>query len=356
MGNHRNALVAVVRQELAEARGTARAVLAAAESARAEAQRCRRLVRDAYAVCLNQLAEARDSARRDVLGRFKADVGALAGHAGPVAALWAPGAAGTSWRMWSPTEPERGEEPGLLRIGTVSVESYTMPGLVPLLDAAHINLSGRQSTVDGVISGLLLRALGTTRPGEIELTVYDPANLGGTLAAFAPIGLSVVGPGGLGPMLDDMVEHICRVNRSVLAGGYASLAELTRHTAGPRPVPWRVVVLLADLASVRELTVAQRTQLDRIVRTGVAGGVHLIVRGLDLAPHPTVVRITVRDGVAFSGLTGDLGIQLDARPRHPTGSSRSAGGPPSGCAPVRHPHAWSIWSPAGSGGSRPRTA
>ena len=218
--------------------------------------------------------------------------------------------------MWSPTEPERGEEPGLLRIGTVSVESYTMPGLVPLLDAAHLNLSGRQSTVDGVISGLLLRALGTTRPGEIELIVYDPANLGGTLAAFAPIGLSVVGPGGLGPMLDDMVEHICRVNRSVLAGGYASLAELTRHTTGPRPVPWRVVVLLADLASVRELTIAQRTQLDRIVRTGVAGGVHLIVRGLDLAPHPTVVRITVRDGVAFSGLTGDLGIQLDAAPPH----------------------------------------
>ena len=44
MGNHRNALVAVVRQELAEARGTARAVLAAAEAARAEAQRCRRLI------------------------------------------------------------------------------------------------------------------------------------------------------------------------------------------------------------------------------------------------------------------------------------------------------------------------
>jgi len=59
VGNHRNALVAVVRQELAEARGTARAVLAAAESARNEALRRKQLIRDAYSTCLAQLAEAR---------------------------------------------------------------------------------------------------------------------------------------------------------------------------------------------------------------------------------------------------------------------------------------------------------
>jgi S-DNA-T family DNA segregation ATPase FtsK/SpoIIIE len=71
VGNHRNALVAVVRQELADARGTARAVLAAAESARGEAQRRRRLVRDAYSSCLSQLAEAREAARVDILRRFQ---------------------------------------------------------------------------------------------------------------------------------------------------------------------------------------------------------------------------------------------------------------------------------------------
>ena len=312
--SHRNALVTIVRQELADARGTARAVLAAAETARAEAQRRRHLVREAYAACLNQLADARDAARADVLRRFKADVTALAGNAGTLAALCAPGAAGSSWRMWTPTEPDRDGRPGLLRIGTISVESVSMPGLVPLLDAAHLNLSGEQSAVDGVISGLLLRALGTTRPGEIELTVYDPEHLGGTLAAFAPLGPSFVGPGGLSTMLDELVEHICRVNESVLAGEYASLADLTAAHAGPRPEPWRVVVLLADRASAADLTSAQRAQLDRVVRTGVACGVHLIVRGLDLAPHPSVKRVTVRDGTATCDTTGDLAIRLDPPP------------------------------------------
>jgi DNA segregation ATPase FtsK/SpoIIIE, S-DNA-T family len=314
VGNHRNALVAAVRHELAEARGTARAVLAAAETARAEALRRKKLVRDAYATCLHQLAEARDAARTGVLRRFQSEVSALAGNAGAVAALCAPGAAGSPWRMWAPTEADRA---ALLRIGTLTVENTTMPGLVPLLDAAHLNVSGEQIAVDGVISGLLLRALGTTRPGDVRLTVYDPEQLGGTLAAFAPLGLSFVGPGGLSAMLDDLVEHICRVNETVLAGEYASLAELTVAGAGPqsaRPEPWRVVVLLVDPASADEITAAQRAQLDRIVRAGVACGVHLIVRGWDLAPHPTVERIAVRDGTATCDTTGALPVRLDPPP------------------------------------------
>ncbi len=314
MGSHRNALVAAVRQELAEARGTARAVLAAAETARAEAQRRRRLVRDAYATCLNQLAEARDTARSEILRRFQADTARLAGNAGSVAAVCAPGAAGASWRMWTPTEPERGRRPALLRIGTIALESHTMPALVPLLDAAHVHLAGDGPTVDGVVAGLLLRALGSTRPGDVRLTVYDPEHLGGTLAPFAPLGLSFVGPGGLNPMLDDLVEHICRVNESVLAGEYASLADLAHATAGPRPEPWRIVVLLVDPAGAAELTTAQRAQLDRIVRTGVACGVHLIARGLDLAPHPTVEHVVVHDGTATCDTTGALTVRLDAPP------------------------------------------
>jgi S-DNA-T family DNA segregation ATPase FtsK/SpoIIIE len=314
VGNHRNALVAVVRQELAEARGTARAILAAAETARSAAQSRRRLVRDAYAACLNQLAEAREAARSDILRRFQAEAVALSGHATSVAALCASGAAGASWRMWAPTEPERAGRPGLLRIGTISYESKTLPALVPLLDAVHLQLSGDQAGVDGAIAGLLLRALGTTRPGEIRLTVYDPENLGGSLAAFAPLGLSFVGPGGLSALLDDLVEHICRVNETVLAGEYASLAALTRARTGPRAEPWRVVVLLADAASVAELTNSQRAQLDRIVRTGVACGVHLVVRGLDLGKHPTVERIAVRDQLATCETTGDLTVRLDPAP------------------------------------------
>ncbi|MEV7622705.1 FtsK/SpoIIIE domain-containing protein [Actinoplanes sp. NPDC089786] len=308
MGNHRNALVEAVRHELAEARGTARAVLAAAESARAEAQRRRRLVRDAYATCLTQLAEARDSARSTIERRFQGEANALAGNAGSLAALCAPGAASSSWRMWSPTEPEQGGRPGLLRIGTIDFEHATMPALVPLLDAAHLQVSGDDRiAVDGVISGVLLRALGTTRPGDVKLTVYDPERLGGTLAAFAPLGLTFVGPGGLGPMLDDLVEHICRVNETVLAGEFGSLAELTAATVGPRPEPWRVVVLLFDA----EVAPAQRAQLDRILRAGVACGVHLIIRG---AAVEGAERIVVRHGTGTTDTTGDLPIRLDPPP------------------------------------------
>jgi hypothetical protein len=324
VGSHRNALVAVVRQELAEARGTARAVLAAAESARNEALSRKQLIRDAYSTCLAQLAEAREAARQDILRRTRAEAGALTRNVESLAALCASGAAGTAWRYWTPTEPDRVGRPGLLRIGTVGYDpgdgERRLPALVPLLDHAHVNCVGDQPTADGVISGLLLRALGTTRPGDVRLTVYDPEQLGGTLAAFAPLGnaglLSFVGPGGLGAMLDDLVEQICRVNETVLAGEYASLAELTAATTrhGPRPEPWRVVVLLADPARSGDLTGAQRAQLDRIVRTGVACGVHLLVRGLELMPHPTVERIAVRDGTASCDTTGELPVRLDAAP------------------------------------------
>ena len=315
MGNHRNALVAAVRQELAEARGAARAVLAAAESARGEAQLRRRLVRDAYATCLNQLAEARDTARRDIEHRYQAEAARLAGNVRHVAALSAAGAAGLPWRMWSPTEPEPGTRPGLLRIGTLGVEdAVALPGLIPLLDAAHLALTGPPDTVDGVLTGLLLRALGSTRPGEVQLTVYDPEHLGGALAPFAPLGISFVGPGGLGGLLDGLVEHICRVNETVLAGEHSCLADLIAAGTGPRPEPWQVVVLLADQATAAELTGAQRAQLDRIVRTGVACGVHLVVRGLELADHPTVRRIAVREQTATCDLTGDLEIRLDPPP------------------------------------------
>ncbi|MEV6596894.1 FtsK/SpoIIIE domain-containing protein [Actinoplanes sp. NPDC051346] len=322
MGSHRNALVAVVRQELAEARGTARAVLAAAESARSEAQRRKKLIRDAYATCLAQLAEARDSARQDILRRTQAEAASLTRNVESLAALTASGAAGTSWRYWTPIEPDRVGRPGMLRIGTVAYEAgeerTKLPALVPFLDHAHVNVLGDPAAVDGVVSGLLLRALGTTRPGDIRLSVYDPEQLGGTLAAFAPLGnagmLSFVSPGGLGAMLDDLVEHICRVNESVLAGEYVSLADLTAASTGTRPEPWRVVVLLFDPDRTGDLSDAQRAQLDRVVRTGVACGVHLVVRGLELAPHPTVERIAVRGETASCDTTGGLLVRLDTPP------------------------------------------
>jgi S-DNA-T family DNA segregation ATPase FtsK/SpoIIIE len=363
VGNPRNALVTVVRQELATARGTARAVLAAAESARNEAQRRRRLVRDAYATCMAQLAEARDAARQDILRRFQHEATALSGNVESLAVVCAAGAAGASWPAWGPTEPDRDHRPELLRFGMIAYDPPLAPGapptgrrlmlpaLVPLLDDAHLQLTGEQAAVDGVIAGLLLRVLGTTRPGEVQLTVFDPEHLGATLAGFAPLGsaglLSFVGPGGLGAVLDDLVEHIRRINESVLAGEYASLAELTIATAGRRPEPWRVVVLLADPASAAALTTAQHAQLDRIVRTGVACGVHLVARGLTLTERPAVQRIQVNGGRATCDITGDLAITLDAPPPADRVAAycrsiadRMRAGPPPACLTDLEPSAY----------------
>ncbi|MEV6298474.1 FtsK/SpoIIIE domain-containing protein [Actinoplanes sp. NPDC051861] len=315
MGSHRNALVAAVRQELAEARGTARAVLAAAESARGEAQHRRRLVRDAYATCLNQLVAAREAARDDIERRYRDEASRLSGHLRGLATVSATGAAGAPWRLWAPSEPEPGGRPGLLRIGTITFDDrIALPGLVPLLDAAHLHLAGPAPNLDDVITGVLLRALGSTRPGEIELTIYDPEHLGGTLAPFAPLGPAFVGPGGLGSLLDELVEHICKVNETVLAGRHGCLADLVAATPGPRPEPWRLVVLLADRATAAELTGTQRAQLDRIVRTGVSCGVHLVVRGLEVENDPTVERIMVREQTATCHSLGDLEIRLDPPP------------------------------------------
>jgi hypothetical protein len=314
----RNTLVAVVRQELAQARGSARAVLAAAESARAEAQRRKRLVRDAYSTCLAQLAAARDAARQDILRRYGVESAALGSSVESLATLCAAGGAGAPWEAWAPLEPDRTSRSGLLRIGTIAYGQSAVPALLPLLDGAHLSFTGDQMTADDVITGLLLRALGSTRPGDLRLSVYDPEHLGGTLAAFAPLSnarlLSLVSPGGLGAHLDELVEHICRVRETVLAGEYTSLAQLVAASTGPRAEPWRVLVVLTDAAGAAELTSAQRAQLDRIVRMGVACGVHLLVRGLELAPHRTVRRVTVAPGKATCDSTGDLTVDLDEPP------------------------------------------
>ncbi|MEV6344906.1 FtsK/SpoIIIE domain-containing protein [Actinoplanes sp. NPDC051851] len=315
MGSHRNALVAAVSQELAEARGSARALLAAAESARGEAQSRRSLVRDAYATCLHQLAAARESARDDIQRRYRGEATRLAGHLRGLATVSAGGAAGAPWRLWTPSEPEPGVRPGLLRIGAITFEeTAALPGLVPLLDAAHLHVGGSPPAVDDLITGVLLRALGSTRPGDVQLTVYDPENLGGTLAPFAAINPTFVGPGGLGTLLDDLVEHICRINETVLAGRHPSIGDLAATSSGGRPEPWRLVVLLCDRATSVEITPGQRAQLERIVRTGVACGVHLVIRGLAIEDDPTVERITVRDQIATCDSLGRLEIRLDPPP------------------------------------------
>ncbi|MEV4767434.1 FtsK/SpoIIIE domain-containing protein, partial [Micromonospora chokoriensis] len=201
------------------------------------------------------------------------------------------------------------------RVGTVHLDGVEpVPALVPLLDAGHVHLSGDdRAGCDAVVSALLLRAAGRADPGAVRLIGYDPEQLGGGLAGFSPLGtaglLTFVGPGGLGPLLDDLVEQIRRINETVLAGEYASLRELAAAT-GRRPEPWRVAVLLGG----DDLNRHERGQLDRVVRAGAACGVHLVVHGVPLPEDPTVTRVVAEVSGARIGGSAGLPVRLDPPP------------------------------------------
>ncbi len=186
MPSRRARLLADVKREIADARGLARAVLAVAESGRAEARGRLDLGREAHTALQARLTESCEQARRDVDARFRRESARLAGDLAAVAAARAPGAAGAPWSEWTPTMETAAP---LLRIGSVDHPECddAVPALVPLLDRAHLWCAGERSTVDGVLAGLLLRALGTTRPGDVRVTIYDPERLGGSLPGFAPL-------------------------------------------------------------------------------------------------------------------------------------------------------------------------
>ncbi|WP_027343645.1 FtsK/SpoIIIE domain-containing protein [Hamadaea tsunoensis] len=315
----RGPLVTAVRRDLAAARAAVRAALVAATVAHTEARTQSEAVRSKAPDRHRALAAERDAVRHAAEEKLARETGTVAAALAELAGQAAPGAAGATWPVWQPSQTGT---PTLLRIGSLEFDP-PLPALVPLLDAAHLSLTGPDpSTLDGCVAGLLLRMLGCVPAGGVRLWIYDPGRLGGALAGFAPLAgaeiaggagpiATFVGPGGLAATLDEFAAHIQRVN-SVLAGEYATVAKAAA-ALGRRPEPWRVLVLLGDPGT--ELSAAQRAQLDRVTRTGVAAGVHLMVRGVDLEPHPTVRTVTVTEGfLARTGLTGDLTVVLDPPP------------------------------------------
>ncbi|QGN48932.1 FtsK/SpoIIIE domain-containing protein [Micromonospora sp. WMMD558] len=313
MADRRTQLAARVRRTLGEALGATRTRVAAAQTElAAERDRLAR-VRRAAAAVPERVGAERDRRLAEIDGRHAARIAELTRRAAEAAGRESPGAASAEWARWRPTPAGRAEPPGALRVGTLAGPGADpVPALVPLLDAGHVELTGDdRAASEAVVSALLLRAVGRAEPGAVRLTAYDPEHLGGGLAGFAPLGtaglLTSVGPGGLGRLLDDLVEHIRRINSTVLAGEYASLRELAT-TTGRRPEPWRVAVLLGGEEPSRH----ERGQLDRVVRTGAACGVHLVVRGLALPPDGTVTRIRVEPGRAH--LAGAPPVDLDAPP------------------------------------------
>ncbi|MEV4482854.1 FtsK/SpoIIIE domain-containing protein [Micromonospora coxensis] len=315
MADLRGQLVSRVRGALSEALGATRTRLAVAETELTGARERLARTRRAAAAVPQRVGAERDRRLAEIDDRHAARIGELARRAAAAALREAPGAASAPWPDWHATPAARGEPIGPVRVGTLRVPgAEPVPALVPLLDAGHVHLAGAdRHGGDAVVSALLLRGVGRAEPGAVRLYGYDPEHLGGGLAGFAPLGtaglLTFVGPGGLGRLLDDLVEQIRRINETVLAGEYASLRELAAAT-GRRPEPWRVAVLLGG----DELSRHERGQLDRVLRTGAACGVHLVVRGIDLPDDATLTRISAETGEARVGGPSGLPVRLDPPP------------------------------------------
>ncbi|MEV8503243.1 FtsK/SpoIIIE domain-containing protein [Actinoplanes sp. NPDC051475] len=310
--------VVEVRAALSHALGIATDALEAARAEHEAATTRRSRIVAAARERRRRLAHERDKRLREIDDQRERDLAELAGAAAETGLLAAPGAAGLPWSRWRPTPTGSPAPAPELRVGRLLLPyDGEVPALVPLLDRGHVVVRGDEATGDDVVAGLLLRALGSAEPGRVTLTGYDPEQLGGGLAGFAPLApagvLQFVGPGGLGALLDELVDQVRRINETVLAGEHSSLRELAAAT-GRRPEPWRVAILLGA-GRPDELSRHERGQLDRLLRTGAACGVHLIVRDLPVAAGPgiEVVEAVPGDDARLGG-TGDLPVRLDQGP------------------------------------------
>ncbi|BFU44168.1 FtsK/SpoIIIE domain-containing protein [Krasilnikovia sp. MM14-A1004] len=305
-----------VRAGLAHALGAAQSALDAARHRHLAAVERRNRVAAAAEAQKVRLAVERDTRLRDIDHQHHDDLAALAGAAADAGRRGAPGAAGAPWPDWAPTPGVPASE---LRVGRLLLPyEGEVPALVPLLDRGHVVVRGDPAVGDDVVAGLLLRALGTAPPGTVRLTGYDPEQLGGGLAGFAGLAtagvLTFAGPGALGALLDELVDHVRRINETVLAGEHPSLRELAAAT-GRRPEPWRVAVLLGG-GRGDEVGRRERGQLDRLLRTGAACGVHLVLRGIAVGEAPAGVEVidAARDSAARLSGCGDLPVRLDGGP------------------------------------------
>ena len=202
---------------------------------------------------------------------------------------------GAAWDGW-PAEPRQytGSPPGALRIGEVRPPRHRRCRRWCRCSTAGTSSRRPATTGDARRRAWSPRCCcarsADPRPGAVRLTGYDPERLGGGLAGFAPLAAG-------------RAAHLRRAGRPGRAARRAGRAHPPdqRDRAGRR-VRRRCATLAAAHrpaarsrggwrccsapASADELTRHERAQLDRIVRTGVACGVHLVVRGLDLPDAP----------------------------------------------------------------------
>ncbi|MBL7519412.1 cell division protein FtsK, partial [Frankia sp. CNm7] len=226
---------------------------------------------------------------------------------------------------------EDGFRPGLWRLGRVLVPppARAVPLAVPLLDAGNLRVSApreRRAEAVEAVRGLLTRIVAAAPAGRVELTVYDPFELGAGLAGFAPLrAAGVVGPTlttrpALEAALAELTGHVGRITVDRLGGSFATLRE--REDAGlPRSEPWRVLVLLAWPSLPDEAARA----LTGLAAQGPACGVHVIALtepdGLDAPPgrpgagplpHEVALIAAPAPGRWQCSLTPGLSCALDA--------------------------------------------
>jgi DNA segregation ATPase FtsK/SpoIIIE, S-DNA-T family len=311
----RAALITTVREQLALARAAARTTLAGIEAEHWHARAALDAARHRLAAQEPHLATARANRLAAAHTRYAHRRAELARELAAMAGTAASGAAGEPWAAWTPS---RTTLPGLYRIGTLA--GYDVPALVPLLDHAHLSVcGGTRPATEGLVAGLLLRAIGAAPPGAVRVHVYDPERLGRGLAGFA----ALAGAGllrnarALPELLDELVGNVHRITERVLAGEYPSLRALAEAT-GRRPEPWRIAVILAP---------PELDALEPVARAGIACGVHLVVADLAV-PGATTVHL---GQTVTTSLTGTLPVALDPVPpaRLVTSVCRAlAAGPP----------------------------
>src|SRR4051812_41873156 len=230
-------------------------------------------------------------------------------HAGEAA----PGVASASWERWV-VEPEPSEDgPSLYRIGSLPGD---IPALVPLLDAGHLRIIGKDmATADAVVDSLLVRIVATTRPGSVRVSLYDPRRLGAGLGGFHALSrpglLTVYGVEELKDLLGSLDRDIRRIQRDVLGGGHSSLAALSSAT-GRRPEPWQVVIVQSPVRGFRDDEIAH---LESVMHAGAACGIHVICRDAPLADAPGIETVEIgEDGSVRTSMTGGLRVTVEPPP------------------------------------------
>ncbi|MFC4335859.1 FtsK/SpoIIIE domain-containing protein [Salininema proteolyticum] len=251
---------------------------------------------------LRTLAEVHERARATLDKRRRNTLHAQAAEVHREASRHARGPAAQPWPVWRPATDACQATGPLIRVGSTAGET---PALVELTDRSHLSID---SGAVGALPGILLRAMGSVKPGDLRVHLYDPESLGQTLAAFAPLAraglLTFIGPSGLRDTLDTLVEHVRRVNADVLAGQYGSLAEVAARN-GATPEPRHLLVL--HKARLGDWHDQDTDQLARLRRTGTAAGVTILTVGDDLEGAP---RLTT---TSYSALPG-CAIELDPPP------------------------------------------